>query len=398
MVARMKPDRAIQLWDGGRNFFARSLQALGDTFAMILLVEAFEADLLHKSLLGGAMGLGLLFGAPFLRLCQSSPWTASRLLGILMGISGFACLLAGWATNIWVYIFSVTLAYILPYVGIPLSTEIYSQFDRKNRGNRFLSTALLSNIGVLVFAGLGGWFLEKGGTRGALLTGFAVVSWLSMFCSFMIPCEKIDRDFKSMKQMWTTLVQDRLFRYMCIAWFLMGTANLWLYPYRTNYLLEDQFGFKMSPEMVVLLVVMVPEGFRMISSPVFAWLFDRMNFIVLRMILNSLFGVYTIVFFTSTTFAGALAGMALLGIAQGGGMIAWQLWVTRLAPKEKAPRYMAVHTFLTGVRKVITPLLGLWALQNWGGETCALISVLLISISITMMAFLIPMGKQRFNH
>jgi len=394
----MKQDRAIQLWDGGRNFFSRSLQALGDSFAMILLVEAFEADLLHKSILGGAMGLGLLLGAPFLRVCQSSSWNASRLLALLMGISGLACFLAAWATNIWVYIIFVTVAYIMPYAGIPLSTEIYSQYDSKHRGNRFLSSVILSNLGVLVFAGLGGWFIEGGGTRGILLSGFAVVAWISMLCSLMIPCEKVKRNFKSLGQMWTTLAQDRLFRYMCIAWFMMGTANLWLYPYRTNYLLEDQFGHNMSPEMVVLLVVMVPECLRLVSSPIFAWLFDRINFILLRMFLNALFGIYTIIFFTSTSFAGALIGMMVLGVAQGGGMIAWQLWVTRLAPKEKAPGYMAVHTFLTGIRRVCTPLLGLWALQNWGGLACSSISLVLIGVSIIMMAFLIPMGRQRFVH
>ena len=90
--------------------------------------------------------------------------------------------------------------------------------------------------------------------------------------------------------------------------------------------------------------------------------------------------------------------MILLGTAQGGGMIAWQLWVTRLAPKDKAPRYMAVHTFLTGIRRVCTPLVGLWALHNWGGGVCSSISAGLILSSIVMMIFLLPMGRQRFNH
>ena len=394
----MKRDRAIQVWDGGRNFFARSLQALGDSFAMILLVEAFEAELLHKSILGGALGLGMLLGAPFLRFCRSTPWRANRLLGLLMGFSALACLVAGWATDIWVYIIFVTLAVILPYVGLPISTEIYSQFDRKHRGKRFLSTVILSNLGVLIFAQLGGWHLETVGSRGWLMSGFAVLACLSMFCSFQIPCERVERDFKKLGQLWTTLAEDRLFRYMSIAWFLMGTANLWLLPYRNNYLLEEQFGFQLDPKVVVALVVLVPELMRMITSPIYAWLFDRMNFIFLRMLLNAMFAVYAIVFFTATTFSGVLIGMVILGMAQGGGMIAWQLWVTRLVPKEKAPRYMAVHTFLTGVRKVSTPLLGLWALQNWGGATCASISVGLIIASIVMMVFLLPMGKQRFNH
>jgi predicted MFS family arabinose efflux permease len=184
---------------------------------------------------------------------------------------------------------------------------------------------------------------------------------------------------------------------MCCAWFILGMANLWLFPYRTNFLLEEELGIGMTPQDVVLLVVVIPEACRFCASPVFAWLFDRINFIVLRMVINLFFALYTYCFFASDRFETIVFGSIFLGIAQGGGSFAWQLWVTKIAPPDQAPTYMVIHTTLTGLRRFCCPAVGLWALHNWGGESCGLISASLIGVATLMFLPLVKMGS-RFQH
>lgn len=184
---------------------------------------------------------------------------------------------------------------------------------------------------------------------------------------------------------------------MCLAWFVLGMANLWLFPYRTNYLLEPDLGPGLTPQQVVVLVVLVPELVRLLSSPLFAWCFDRINFILLRMVINVFFGLYAIFFFTSHGLLGLSLGSIFLGIAQAGGSFAWQLWVTKIAPAEKAPTYMLIHTTLTGMRRFCCPAVGLWALQNWGPQHCGMVSAMLILLATLMFLPLLKMAD-RFQH
>ena len=46
----------------------------------------------------------------------------------------------------------------------------------------------------------------------------------------------------------------------------------------------------------------------------------------------------------------------VFGISNAGGDVAWSLWVTKFAPPGRVADYMSVHTFLTGVRGVLAPM------------------------------------------
>jgi hypothetical protein len=54
------------------------------------------------------------------------------------------------------------------------------------------------------------------------------------------------------------------------------------------------------------------------------------------------------------------AARLVLGVARGGGSIAWQLGHNHFAPPERAGLYMSVHVTLTGLRGLIAPFLGMW--------------------------------------
>ncbi|MEM9418097.1 MAG: MFS transporter [Planctomycetota bacterium] len=61
--------------------------------------------------------------------------------------------------------------------------------------------------------------------------------------------------------------------------------------------------------------------------------------------------------------------MAIRGMMQGGGMIAWNLGHNDFADKRLAALYMGIHQTLTGVRGAFAPFLGVWLLAGWQGFT-----------------------------
>ena len=93
-----------------------------------------------------------------------------------------------------------------------------------------------------------------------------------------------------------------------------------------------------------------------------------------------------------------IIGMCFIGLGFGGGSLAWRLLVTKIAPKDKVSAYMAIHSGLTGIRMMFTPLVGLYGLNTLGPKICGLISLILIGGSIFILLFVIKYGTARFNN
>jgi MFS family permease len=81
----------------------------------------------------------------------------------------------------------------------------------------------------------------------------------------------------------------------------------------------------------------------------------------LRITLNVISVASLIIFFYSTSIPMLMLGMIIFGIFRAGGEVAWNLWVTKIAPPELVADYMSVHTLLTGVRGIFAPFLGFYA-------------------------------------
>ena len=139
---------------------------------------------------------------------------------------------------------------------------------------------------------------------------------------------------------------------------LSGLANLATMPLRTEYIALPRYGLVYGNAAIVLLVTILPEIIRIPAVLFWGRLFDRVNFIALRMTLNSFFMASIITFFIpSLSFQ--IIGSVLFGIATGGGAIAWNLWVTKFSPANRTAEYMSVHTFLTGCRGLAGPIIAL---------------------------------------
>ena len=76
--------------------------------------------------------------------------------------------------------------------------------------------------------------------------------------------------------------------------------------------------------------------------------------------------------------------MALQGLAFGGGKIFWSLWVTKIAPEEKASTYMSIHMALTGLRGSLAPFIGYAILSRSNPAYVATVGMTLIVASIML--------------
>jgi hypothetical protein len=93
--------------------------------------------------------------------------------------------------------------------------------------------------------------------------------------------------------------------------------------------------------------------------------------------------------------SGFLIGMILLGVSFSGGNVAWSLWVTKIAPPDLVADYMAVHTFMTGLRGIVAPGLAVYGTQWMPIEWLVTISSLMILASIIMMGPELRTWKKR---
>jgi MFS family permease len=110
-----------------------------------------------------------------------------------------------------------------------------------------------------------------------------------------------------------------------------------------------------------------------------------MNFFVLRVTLNIGFALGILTFFLSDSLTGLVVGGIIFGISNAGGDVAWGLWVTKFAPPERVADYMSVHTFFTGVRGVLAPVIAFQVVQVMALPTLGWISAGLIGAASVLL-------------
>jgi predicted MFS family arabinose efflux permease len=123
-------------------------------------------------------------------------------------------------------------------------------------------------------------------------------------------------------------------------------------------------------------------------------LFDSINFFTLRIILNLSFLTGIVSFFMSDAHIGLALSALIFGFSTSGGDVAWTLWVTKFAPPERVPDYMAVHTFFTGVRGLLAPITAFSLLEVLTMQSLSLLSASLILMACVLL-FSIREGVKR---
>jgi MFS family permease len=156
------------------------------------------------------------------------------------------------------------------------------------------------------------------------------------------------------------LREDPLFaRYL--RWqFLLGVSNMMIEP-AVVYAVSRELGAGYGTS--IALTTTLPLGLGVLGLPLWAAWVDRVHIATFRarsgwlwVVSQALTGVGAL----AGSLAGIAVGRVLLGIARGGGSLAWQLGHNDFAHPERAGLYMGVHATLTGLRGFFAPFVGMW--------------------------------------
>ena len=386
------------------------LETAFTTFLLLIAVQWFEFGATAKAGIAAAGALGFMLGPVVVSRVTELGWTTAQAASRLaLGAAGCFGLLAA-VNDRWLFIGGVIVATTLATSVIPLVTQIYQEnYPARRRGKYFSRTAMIRITSAAAFGLLAGWILTTG-EPGQKLTGYP--RWLMLifaggfawasFCFSRLPSKPLTgtkgtHPFRSLR----FVKEDKLFRHILICWMLFGIGNLMLFPLRVEYLANageyaDDYTlrFKPTPTRIALILIFIPNAVKLACSPFWGSLFDRMNFFVLRVVLNFFFAASLVVFFNSESMMGLCVAAVLFGIANSGGEVAWSLWVTKFAPAKHVADYMSVHLFFNGIRVFLSPFLGFWLIGFVSASSLSLFSAGLIIASSLALLSDYPSGEK----
>ena len=165
----------------------------------------------------------------------------------------------------------------------------------------------------------------------------------------------------------TILRTDRRFTKYQMSMFAAGFGNM---------LIEAPLIFLITRELAasyatsIALTMVIPFTISLVSLPLWARYLDRVHVAQFRA-RQSLLWVVALILTMLGAVLGSILWLAIsrvvMGIARGGGSLAWQLGHNDFAKPDQLSAYMGIHVTLTGVRGAIAPLLGMLLYSNLGG-------------------------------
>lgn len=366
VAEEQRRDRTYRL-ELRRAVTAGVLETSASTFLLIIAVSYFQAGATAKALLVMGGPLGLLLSPLAVAWTRRMGWTAATGAAVASWVGCAAFLVAAIFGDLRVFVPACMVGVMSLSLGIPMLTQIYQEnYPAAERGDLFSKAAMVRVLSAAVFAWLAGHWLEAhmDGYRW-LMVAFSIAAgmgamWLGKCPSKVLHGAGSANPLHGMRH----VRSDRVFRWLLASWMLMGFGNLLMLPLRVEFLANPRYGVELSPAVIAMVVSMIPSLTNLVFARFWGRLFDTMNFFLLRILLNGLFVAAISAFFLVGGMGGFIAGGFFFGMAASGGNVAWSLWVTKVAKPELVADYMGVHSFLTGVRGLLAPLLGFY-LIDW---------------------------------
>jgi len=347
-------------WEGLRTYFERPARtaARGGGLLLLIAIQHFEAGPTAKAIIAGASFIGLIASPLTVGIAARLGLSKSRALAIFMLLAAGGLALAGLSSSFEGYFLGVLIAAPLISASAPLITALWNDgVPGERRGRRFARvTSQAGLVGVLSAALIAAWLDADVARYRPVLLILAAGLAAGALAAARIRSGPVrtagGNPYRHLSLIW----HDRRFGLILFGWFLLGFGNLATMPLRLEHVAGASSTFGYSPQTVLWLIQVLPQAVALVATLYWGRLFDRFHFLALRIVLNVFFASSILCFFTPWLSL-QVAGSVLLGVAQGGGVLLWGLWVTRFAPAGRATDYMATHTFLTGVRGLLGPLL-----------------------------------------
>ena len=380
LVGQVAPDDPVVITyrnERLRAVAAGIIETATTTFLLLIAVRAFHAGPLPKAVLASCNSIGFLATPLVVALVGRSRTPVARAGSRFLAVGAVLFLIAALIPSIEVFVAASALAISMAGAVVPLQTKLYQDnYPALVRGRLFARTSMIRIFSGGSFALLAGWALSgRIEMYPILLVIFAIAFacasvWVGRIPSQPIPSSESHRLFSGFRHLRT----DRLFRNTIICWMIMGFGNLMMLPLRVEYLANSKHGLALTEVTVALLVMVIPNIVRLICSPIWGALFDRVNFFWLRVLANLGFATGIAAFFFSSSPVGLVAGSIIFGFANAGGDVVWSLWVTKFAPAERVTEYMSVHVFFTGIRGVLAPITAFHLLDHFSVTQLGMVS------------------------
>jgi MFS family permease len=265
-------------------------------------------------------------------------------------------------------------------------------YPREARGRVTWRLSVLATLTIVVTSVIGGFVLDAdpGSFRlvysaGALLAVAGVVAFsgvrlvdeeeqLALERGTSVEADSKPENGETLSA-WGVLREDPLYaRYQ--SWqFLLGVSNM-LIEAPLIYLVTVQLHASFT--VSIGLTQVIPMLLSIVTIPLWAAYIDRVHISEFRSRHSWLFAASQALLWVGALYGSfpliALARV-ILGVARGGGILAWQLGHNDFADPQRVGLYMGVHVTLTGIRGAFAPFLGMLLYVGWASFDAPLLDL-----------------------
>jgi MFS family permease len=345
-------------FDSLRLLFQGVLDASFLSLGLLVAIRVFHGSNGAKGLLSSLVWLGGIFAPPLTRLAARSRWKCTHCAALLFLLCAACFVGVASARSFPLYVLLLALASVLFRVEGALMVGIYvANYDARRRASRLSLGLVLSATMAVAFGHGSGILLNRSLDLYRHL--FLAVALCSVLCALFtvgIPSGPVRRPSDGPTRYLPYLIRDRLFGKMTFLFFLVGVAYQMLIPIRMEYLANPAYGADWDNFSILLLVCVIPNVARILSTAPLAILFDRARLITTRLTVNGAFFLGIVTFFGARRFPLLALGSAFLGIAMAGSFVMHGLWPTKFVPAEKLPAYTSIYLMVSGFRSVCAPV------------------------------------------
>ena len=395
--------RQTLLFDSIRSFAFGVLETGPKTFFLLIVVRHFAAGDAIKTLVSLPQAFGLVAALVAVSYLTRIPLRRNVVAAAALVLAALGFAGAALASTIAWHVLWLIPAAATGAVTLPLYTSIIKEnYPARLRGRLLAVELVLAMLGSALFHVAGGAILENSyaGYRW-VVAGYGGANLLAAGALLFVPVRRRRRRVRAAAAIsplaaLALLWRDRTFGLTVGAWFLFGFGSLLVAPLRILYLTEPQYGFDLPAVQVAFIAGTVPDIMRLVFTPIWANLFDRYNFVAVRVVLNLFTIAGIVLFFQFHSLPLVMIGSAFMGAFSAGGMLAWNLWVTRFADRARTAAYMSVHTFATGVRMILGATIGISVASQAGAPLVAWIATGFVVVG-TLALLPLGRGEQRFS-
>ncbi|MEM7182846.1 MAG: MFS transporter [Spirochaetota bacterium] len=361
-------------------------QPLVSSSAVIILKQVLHGSNQQVALIQSGSMAGLLLSLFYTRYLATG--IAQKDYALPQIFAWFTLVRCAFIQTSFVFSLLVFITLVLFYISMPSLSILYQKiYSPKIRGVVVGKIKQWQVLSTLLLSWLLGYLVET--SPSFYPPVYCLVGILGLLASLSFLTIESSQENKeeseniSFHNYLNILLQDKQFMLFLLFQFLLGMANIagvavfQVYANDKNYL-------ALSPEKAALIVGVLPALAMFASVRLWGAIFDRIDIINFRILTSITMGLG---FFIYPFYGiwGATIGTIVWGFGRGGGQLAWSIGILDFAPEGQAASYLSIHTFLTGIRGVIAPFLGIWLVDTyiipaqlfWGVATLIFISAIL---------------------